>query len=657
MRTISLTTLMLLACIYGPAQDHGFAYGKATYRELEMTQYPLDSAAEAVVLEEFGEAYIDNGNDHNLLFEYHVRIKILTQAGVARADVALPLYKNEGRSERIRSVRASSYNIEQGTMRESKFDPRNLFTENQSKYRDVTKFALPNVRVGSVIEYSYILESPFIYNFRDWEFQSDIPKVSSEYWATVPGNYIFNMSLTGFLKLSKSESELVKECFSPGGGNHADCARYKWGMKDVPAFREEEYMTARSNFLSRIHFELSEIEYFDGRKKKITKEWRDVDQELLRDERFGLQIKRGKDIVDQHISLVVAGGTDSLANARKIFDFIKEWYRWNGVFGIYSEFGIKKAFDKREGNVADINLSLVAALRYAGFTAEPLMLSTRANGLPSEIHPVISDFNYVIAKLTVGGKTHLLDATDDFVPFGLVPERCLNGKGRAFNEKTSYWHDIKPSEKSRRITVFTLVLGQDGIYKGTWQTNYSGYEALDMRKSLASASSTEEFIRNWSREFPDMTVDSTTISNYEDLSKPLVVKLTVQMEAFSPGQSQHFMFNPFIVGRYRENPFKSKERLYPVDFGAPRENLLIVSLQYPPEFEITELPSKIALSLPNAGGRYTYDVQNTGTRLSVNSALTITRSVYSSQEYHYLKELYNRVIAAQQADIVFRKKS
>ena len=68
-------------------------------------------------------------------------------------------------------------------MRETKLDPKNVFLENQSKYYDAKKFAIPNVKEGSVIEVFYTLESPFIFQFRSWEFQSDIPKLQSEYWA------------------------------------------------------------------------------------------------------------------------------------------------------------------------------------------------------------------------------------------------------------------------------------------------------------------------------------------------------------------------------------------------------------------------------------------------------------------------------------------
>ena len=104
------------------AQGHGFPYGQATYRELEMKLYEPDTSAVALMLDEFGEAYFDNNNDHNLLFEYHARIKILKKGGVSYGTFEIPLRKSDGRTEKIVSIKASSFNIENGSMRETKLD-------------------------------------------------------------------------------------------------------------------------------------------------------------------------------------------------------------------------------------------------------------------------------------------------------------------------------------------------------------------------------------------------------------------------------------------------------------------------------------------------------------------------------------------------------
>lgn len=637
------------------AQQHGFPFGNITYRELEMKTYTKDTTASAVVLNEFGEAYIDNYNNHDLIFEYHVKIKILKKAGVSYADIEIPTFKQEGKSEMVYSIKASAFNLENNKIVETALSDKNIFTDNRSKHYDIKKFAIPNVRVGTVIEFQYKLTSPFLFNFKNWEFQSDIPKVHSEYWTRIPANYVYNVSLRGFLKLSKEESEVIKDCFTPGSGV-ADCVLSKFAIGDIPAFVEEDYMTARSNYLSAINFELSEFKSFDGRVNKYTKKWEDAEQELLTHQDFGLQIKKGKDIVDEHIKAVVGEETDPLKKARNIYDFIKNWYEWNGVYSKYSEVGIKKAFDQKKGNVGDINLSLIAALRFAGLSVEPVILSTRENGLPIEIYPVISDFNYVIAKINIGAKMYLADATDDFHPFGLLPERCLNGKGRALGgEKGSYWLELQPAGRAKRISMFTLTLDKEGIIKGTIQTTYTGYEAVSKRKALYKSTNHEEHIAAIAKQMNQVEVKKFEIKNADDVEKPLVQNLEIEIEAFNT-TTDNFFFNPFLLGKWDENPFKSDERLFPVDFGTTMEYVTILNLVYPENYEVINSPEKTGLSLPNGGGRFVFELQNIENKLSVNNALIISKTLFPSTEYHHLKELFNHVVQVQNGDLIFKKK-
>ncbi len=134
-----------------------------------------------------------------------------------------------------------------------------------------------------------------------------------------------------------------------GGADRSDCARYKFGMKNIPAFIEEDHMTAKSNFLASLNFEVMEIKHSDGRVDKVTNEWKDADDEMQRDTYFGMQLKKGKDISEK-MEPFLTGVTDSLERARKIYAFIKSWYTWNGYYGKYSIHGIKKALKLKPGN-------------------------------------------------------------------------------------------------------------------------------------------------------------------------------------------------------------------------------------------------------------------------------------------------------------------
>lgn len=647
---------MMLSVTMVQAQEIGFPFGQVTYRELGLTQYEKDTSASALVLREFGEAFISSETG-NLHFNYHIKIKILKKSGLKLGDYEIPLRKAEGgREERLMDIQAVSVVIENGSMKSYPLNRKNVYQEDVNSAWNETKFAIPNVQVGGVIEVQYTLESPFRYNFREWNFQTDIPKLLSEYKATIPANYTYNIALRGFLKLSKNETGVERDCFRPGG-QHADCSTYFWAMQDIPAFVEEEYVTAKSNFMSAIVFELSQFQDFDGRKDKFTKEWKDAEDELNKDEGFGVQLKRGKNLFEKDVIVLAASAeTDPLIKARKIYDGIRHAYRWNDTYGFFCDAGIKKAYETKTGNVGDINLSLVAALRAAGFVSDPMILSTRRHGLPTDLYPVLSQFNYVVARVEVGDKAYLLDATDDFVPFGTLPEHCLNGKGRVFGEQGSYWMDIKPLERKKKISRYTLKIDKDGHIRGTLQTTYFGYQAAELRYQIYKQGSEEAYVKDKSSKLKHGIITGHQYEHVADPHRPLVEKLEVDLEGFDEFSTDHLLFNPFFIDRIEKNPFRSSERLYPVDFGAPLEDVLTVSIELPAGFEVTDLPNKVALALPNGGGRYIFEVQQQTDKLLVSQSLLIAKTVFTSVEYHYLKELFNSVVEANQTTLVLKRK-
>jgi Domain of Unknown Function with PDB structure (DUF3857)/Transglutaminase-like superfamily len=637
------------------AQENGFPYGQISFDQLAAKGYLRDSSANAVILREFGEAYVSSESEKGLIFEHHYLIKILKTEGLGEANITIPLRKVDAKNQRILSIKASSYNIDNGKIQETQANTKNIFTEHTNKYQDVKKLTIPNVRVGTIIEVQYVLDDPFFYyNFHTWEFQSHLPKVSSEYWATIPGTFIYNITWRGFLKFSKNEQSLIKDCYAPGS-QKADCGRYKFAMETIPAFKEEGYMTAKSNFIAAVYFELSELRYFDGRVDKITKDWKDTDIEIRTQPTMGVQLKKGKDIL-QKIEPELKGVTDLLEKAKKIYTFIQDWFDWDGYYSSFSEDGIKKAFEEKTGSTGDINLSMIAAMRSAGLDVETAMLSTRNNGVPTELHPVITDFNYVVAKVNIGDKSYLLDATDPYLPFGMLPQHCLNGKARVFPEKNpSYWYDIVPTEKRKEVAIINLTLDATGSLKGTLEYAYYGYEAYEKRGEQASYNNDEEYLAELKKKMKLVTVNSFEMSGLDIYDPKVVHKFDVEIEALDQ-LGDGFTLNPFFMERMERNPFKLSERLYPVNFGASQEYTIILNLTYPESFLLAEKPEKIALTIPGGGGKFLFDILDNGTKAAMTYSLSLNRAVYSSVEYKYLKELFNRVIQVQNSDWLFVRK-
>ncbi|SHE87721.1 DUF3857 domain-containing protein [Pedobacter caeni] len=655
MKYIYLLLLLIICSVKSSAQD--FKFAGISHEDIELKNTVLDSNANAMVLREFGTARMDHDEAYGKLmidYTYHVRIKIFNKQGFEAGNVAIPqrLYSDD--EDQVLDIRAVTINYIDGQFKQSELDPKKIFKEKRNKYSGVTKFTMPNLMDGSIIEYSYRIRIPRIFNFRSWEFQSGIPKLYSEYVACIPGLYNYNVSLRGAQKLSSSNAELQKECLRLNG-TPVDCSKMTYIMKNIPAFIEEDYMTAASNFKSAINFELSDYHLLNGGKKSVTKTWKDVDYELVSENSFGSQMKK-KDAFKELMPEILKNTTDELSKAQAVYDFIRKNIKSNGFIGIYSETAVKKALETHVGNTGDINLSLIAALSAANLDAEAVILSTREYGEVNNLFPVITDFNYVVAKVNIGTESYLLDASTPLLPFGLLPLHCINGKGRVINlKKPSYWYDLKASQKDYTRYNFVATLTKDGKIKGELLSYSSGYAGLKKRRSILEASSIEEYVEKFDEKMTGISISKHEIQNVDSLNLPLIEKYEIEMSGYNSNSAVQVFFNPFFIDNISKNPFNLNERTYPVDLGTSRETRCSIQLRVPEDFVIADQPKDLSIGLAENGGRYLSNTSFNDHVINFNQLLQLNKPIYHPEEYLSLKEFYSRIIQTQKTNIVFKK--
>jgi len=658
-RGLLLFSILLFLSVYAIAQD--FPYGSITQEEWDMQKYKKDTSAHAVVLQEFGDARINVNNDDNLrlYFTYHVKIKMLDSKGFDKGNIEIPIYSEDNTVfENVTSIKATTFNRDaNGSIQAIDLVPKNTFTEKKDKHWSIVKFAMPALLKGSIIEYTYQLESPYYFeNFRTWQFQDDIPKIYSEYLVHIPGFFAYKASIRGSLKLTKNVGVVERECIDIRGVKN-DCSELTYAMSDIPAFVEEEYMTASKNYLSAIYFELEEyVNPYNGTKTKVTKEWTDIDRQLKSSEYFGDQLKK-KDFFKDKLKDVTAG-KQGLDNAKAVYTFIKKWYKWNDYVGIYSD-GIKDAFNAHTGSVADINISLVAALNQAGINAEAVILSTRSHGNINMLYPGIGDFNYVLAKANIGDKSYLLDATDPMLPFGMLPLKCLNDQGRVFSlDKPSYWVDINKSAIQRENDTYNLdlTLQDDGKIKGILTHFSISYSAYEKRSAIKKFNSINEYVDNMGEHLSRIKILKSDITNLDSLDMPLSEKYDIEIKAYDNMGENQLIFDPYFFNKTTTNPFKAASRDFPVDWGMPSNDICTVILHLPKQFTVEAPPKDAAIGLPNNGGRFITSFENSTDGFTFSYITNFNKSVYDQAEYPYLKEFYNKIIQAELADIILKKK-
>ncbi|HAL52066.1 MAG TPA: hypothetical protein DCP78_07535, partial [Sphingobacterium sp.] len=610
-------TLFLIFSIYTNSIAQTFDFGKVSISDFSRTD--LDSNANAIVLNEFGRSSVfvdDYDNRVKLQHEYHVIIRINNKEGFKKANFEIPSYK---RGSYVRDyfdeLKAVTYNLENGRIEKTELENKKVFKENYSAYLDLNKFTLPNIKEGSIIEVSYRTLEQDLFNFKTWEFQDDIPKIQSQYIAIIPASFAYNVVLRGPYKLTDQKAEALKE-FIFLDGLRMDCSKLTYTMKNIPAFMEEDYMTSPTNFKSAIYYELESIFYpSTGSKKTFSKTWKDVDTDLMNEKTFGGQLKK-TDLFKANLATILSPTDTKLEKAKKIYNYINKQIKWNNYLGKYAETGIEKALEKRTGNIGDINLALVTALLAADLEAYPIILSTRRNGTPNGLFPVLSDFDYVIACVDIDGVKYKLDASNLYLPFGQLPLQCLNERGRIiYSKKSSDWFPLTAQESSDVNYILEGALNDQFKIKGKLTISSSGNKALLKRQHIAKFNSLEEYWEKLDEEMPNITLTKSSIQNLEDIDQLLIEEFDVILDVSKQMEQDILVLAPNIIDRISYNPFKAQERTYPVDMGFKSKTLYSVKLTIPDHYEIAEKPQNASLALPESTAKYRYVTQVNGNQL------------------------------------------
>ena len=651
-KNVLLLLLLSLNLISFSQEKSKYTFGEPTTDELNLKAYTLDPNASAVVLYESGntEFKVRKRSDVYITTKFYKKIKIFSNKGFKHATFEILLYNGENYKEKVTGIRAVTHNNANKTYLNKTQIFENEITKN---YRKVS-FTMPNLKVGSVIEIEYTLENPVNYNLNSWNFQSEIPKKESNYQASIPFNFVYNRMLNGYLKLNVNSSVTKEKCFEvPELFSTASCEVMTYAMQNIPAFIEEEYMTDKDNFISKIEFQLAKIKRFDDFIRQYTTTWKDVDARFKKNENFGKQLKKVvffKDKLPLNLSLKAS----DLEKAKIIFNFIQNHYAWDEINGLQNNVDLKKAYRNKVGNVQEINISLINALKAAGLNAELMLISTRDNGTITKVYPIITEFNYIVAKVNVEGKSYLLDATNKLVPFGVLPFKCLNSYGRVLDfENGSYWFNIVPIKNSKTQLYASLKLNENGNIKGKLRKVSLGYNALLRREEIVNKSE-EDIIAEFESGFNNLEVIDYKIENMNNIYKPVVEIFEIEIEGID--ELDKLYLNPFFTAQHKENPFKQENRQYPVNFGFPFKNAINFSLELPNNYEIEAYPKSKAFTLIQNGGTYNITTKkHENSRFTLNSIVKIDKPVYSNIEYNSLKDLFKHIINSQRTPISIKK--
>lgn len=653
-------------CLVSIAQEKPpVKFGKVTPDDFKHTVYSIDSNASAVIIAEVGSTEIVGNNKgfFSHLFKHYKRAHILNKNGYDVANVELELYDDGTNEIELEGLKAVTYNLENGKVVETKLDKSSIFKDKIDRYRSVRKFTFPNIKEGSIIEFEYSIKSDDLFNLTPWVFQGQYPCLWSEIEVSIPDFYNYVFLTQGYQpyyikdRKTRQTTFFIRDNTGTGASQQFDfragIVDNRMVMKDVPALKEESYTSTLRNHIARIDFQLSETRY-PLQQRNILGTWTTLSDKLLKSENFGLDLSKNNNWLSDIADPVLTDARTPLDKAKRIFSYVRDNYICTDYSDIYMNQNLRNTVKTRNGSVADINLLLIAMLKHEGLNADPVILSTRRHGYTYPIYPIITKFNYVIAKVDIDGKSYYLDASHPRLGFGKLGYECYNGHARIVNETATPLDFIADSIVERKVTSVFVINDEKGNLAGSMQQTPGYYESNNIRNTVKEKGKEQvfgEFKKGFSGEVELSEEGIDSLYRYED---PVNVHYKFELKG---DKEDIIYFNPMFGEGFKDNPFKAAQRFYPVEMPYAIDETYLLRMDVPAGYVVDELPRQMVVKLNEQDdGLFEYRITQSGETISMRSRIRIKRTFFSPEEYDILREFFSHVVKKHAEQIVFKKK-
>lgn len=622
-------------------------FGKITPELLKMKFYDKDPLADAIILSDVANTrFIPLDGTFDVVFERTTRIKIFKQSAFDVAEIEIPYYFEGNKVERVSEIKAITYNLNGDRIETTVVGNDDIFEEKINQYWRSKKFALPNVREGSVIEYRYIISSPFVMKLRDWEFQNRIPTVYSNYVVRMIPFYEYQWVLQGGRPFS-SQKDWVDELHEKSfvGIKYKDYI-HEYTMVDIPAFKSEDYISSRNDYIIKIDFQLHKIHPTSGGTIKVVESWPALIKELDTNESFGKYADKAEKSASKIINIPSLIGKTEAERFDIIVKSVKSNYNWNEYPGKYANDNLNKFLELKTGNTGNLNLTLVGLLNAAGIESYPVILSTRDNGKIKDI-PFLDFFNYVIVAARVNGSYVFADASETFTSSGELPIRCLNEIGLLIKRDTVKWVSINALTPSKIKSDIIIRFNKScDTILATMKTQATGYGALGLRKRYYNE--TEKITEDCAATDYSVETDSILIENMTEPDSVLVISFPFTTEVERMGN--RLILSPFLKEPVTKNRLTEQTRSYPVDFIYPEIHQFSSKIVLPQNSKVISLPAKAAIS--NNEFSLAYDIVATDKEITVTGEYYFKKSIYRPSDYSKIKFYFNELIKVMNSQIV-----
>ena len=657
-----LTLLMGLVLYCSIVEAQNLKFGKPTEEELSMTVYEQDKDASAVVLCQLTDVGYTM-DFHNYFVDYYVktRIKVLKDEGRDYANVNIIYIDNMSQQfaqENLEEFKAVAYNVEDGKVKKTKIGLDQVHKERIDDTYMRAKAAIPQVKVGTVIEYEYKLHSNVFYHIYDWEPQGNIPVAFANYRLEIPTVFIYNVETAGIQQL---QSSVTQGAINYKVANDAMARQYKrytnvynCTARNLQALKKDDYVWNVNDYATKVTAELQSIHLSVDDHRDMRKTWEQVDNTLFEHSDFGARLYKHSKYREELLS----SGIDKIADLKEkvaaTFSFLRQRIAWNGEYDLLTK-SSSDIVKKGSGSNADLNMMLINMLGDVGVKACPVLMSTRRHGRIPKTYPTLNKMNTFIVGIPDGTSWIYLDASSADGYLNVLPANLYVEQARIIEKGTpGQWVNLQKIGEAKSVHNIKATLTADGLMKGEQSTIYSGNAAANERKAFRTASDSTSFIAAKAQQ-TGISISQCKIEGHRSFlpSVTEVINFTKQGDV----TDDHIYINPFTELPITSNPFTEKERLLPVEFPCRNTFNAYVQLTLPEGWQLEEMPKSVNVSTPDksASGRINYGITDDKT-ITINFQFRLGNVYYDHQQYDMLRQLFDLFASRGKDMLVIKKK-
>lgn len=632
LRLLCQYIFLALMALQVQAQDN-FDMGIISPSDMNLEYYQQKYPdASAVIISYITDYGYTNRHRSDLLFSTTVkkRMIILRESGLQYGDVSIPFFNMQGSGESIVSFQANIYNLQGNRIQRHRVRKHQGFVNSVGNHWHHMVFALPGVKVGSVIEYTYEKVSDFRLEPRHWTFQKEIPVVFAMLNLKQPSFLQHQIGTTGLMEPNITRIEIVPSRYVihlPLQMRDGTYTRYShrfsdnsmkrtYVMRDIPAIRTEPFADQSVNYVGGLLYLFSEENpsKWDWSEEDTLATWARINKKILRYPAFSAYYKLALEAVTPWLA-----DTAGVAPGNHInwaFEQVHSRVSWNGRTTIQPGAPPEDVLELGYGNIAEVNLLLMALLRKMGFNTFPVLLSTLDNGRVRKEMPGTQQWNYLIVRVTdrsLPGGEILLDASAMVPMPGFIPERAINGKGLQVDEALTQWVCLEQNFTMKEKRHFHIQLHPNGDLSGTMELFIEDFGKFTWANLLSLYG--EEVYWQFMETDTGLQFTNRSINTNTNTSEPLHVKADLFIPAYAQLTAHEVILPSLLIKTLEENPFKALERQSPVVFNYLTDSQVSMHLTYPDNYNLTYIPDHVSDSWQ--GFSYNYRWNHSENRVEV----------------------------------------